>query len=166
VAIVDIGAYDFIPVVFSPEGLNFGVQPVGSSTSKAITLTNAQNKVLNLFSISVATGYSVRGCGASLAAFTSCTLTVTLHPLTATTFEESLLVWIVPGIVHRQYLCRVVDANFFLRRPRGVNQNRIMPVCRLRITQLPHLNLGRGLQLRTSSILFRIGRVEVDLRIG
>jgi hypothetical protein len=91
VAIVDMGAYEFIPVVFSLKGLNFGVQPVGSSTSKPITLTNAQNKVLNIFSISAAMGYSVRGCGTSLAAFTSCTLTVTFHPLTATTFKGELV---------------------------------------------------------------------------
>jgi Right handed beta helix region/Abnormal spindle-like microcephaly-assoc'd, ASPM-SPD-2-Hydin len=90
-AIVDIGGYEFVPVIFSPKGLNFGVQPVGSSTSKTIKLTNAQNKALNIFSISAPTGYSVHGCGPSLAAFTSCTLTVTFHPVAARTFKGELV---------------------------------------------------------------------------
>src|SRR5215472_6689016 len=91
-AIVDMGAYEFVPVVLVPKSLSFGLQAVGSTTSKTVMLTNAQNKVLNISSYSVPTGYLVTGCGKSLAAFTSCTPTITFHPLTTGTFKGSLIV--------------------------------------------------------------------------
>ena len=91
-AIVDMGAYEFVPVVLAPKSLAFGLQAVDSTTSKAAKLTNAQNKILNISSYSVPTGYSVSGCGGSIAAFTSCTLTATFHPLTTGTFKGSLIV--------------------------------------------------------------------------
>ena len=91
-AIVDIGAYEFVPVILLPKSLSFGLQAVGSTTSKTDKLTNAQNKVLNITSISAPTGYSVTGCGTSVAAFTSCTLTVTFNPQTVGTFKGSLQV--------------------------------------------------------------------------
>src|ERR1700680_457333 len=80
-ASVDMGAYEFLPVTLTPKTLNFGSQSVGSTTIK-ITLTNAQNKSLNISSKTVPTGYKVSGCGTSVAAFSSCSLTVTFHPLT------------------------------------------------------------------------------------
>jgi Abnormal spindle-like microcephaly-assoc'd, ASPM-SPD-2-Hydin/Right handed beta helix region len=91
-AIVDIGAYEFIPVVLTPKSLAFGLQAVGSTISKPVTLKNAQDKVLNISSYSVPTGYSVSGCGTSVAAFTSCTLTITFHPTVTGTFKGSLMV--------------------------------------------------------------------------
>jgi len=91
-AIVDMGAYEFVPVVLAPKSLAFGLHAVGSSTSKTVKLTNAQNRVLNISSFSVPTGYSVSGCGSSVAAFTSCNLTVTFHPLTSGTFKGKLSV--------------------------------------------------------------------------
>jgi hypothetical protein len=91
-AIVDIGAYEFVPVVFSPKSLSFGAQAIGSSTHKTLKLTNAQDKVLNISSFSTPTNYSVSGCGTSVAAFASCTLTVTFQPLTAGTFKRNLTV--------------------------------------------------------------------------
>ena len=91
-AIVDIGAYEFVPVVLAPKSLGFGLQAVGSTTSKTVKLTNAQNKLLNVSSYTVPTGYSVSGCGSSIAAFTSCTLTIMFHPLTSGTFKGSLVV--------------------------------------------------------------------------
>jgi hypothetical protein len=90
-AIVDIGAYEFDPVVFSPRGLSFGLQAVGSTTSKIVRLTNAQNKVLNVSSLSVPTGYSVTGCGAIVAASSSCSLTVTFNPQTSGSFKGNLI---------------------------------------------------------------------------
>lgn len=92
VAIIDMGAYEFVPVVLAPKSLSFGLQPVGSTTSKTVKLTNAQNKLLNISSYSVPTGFSVSGCGTTIAAFTSCTLTITFHPLTTGTFKGSLMV--------------------------------------------------------------------------
>ena len=91
-AIVDIGAYEFVPVVLAPKSLAFGLQPIGSTTSKVVRVTNAQDKPLSISSFSVPTGYSVSGCGSNLAAFTSCTLTVTFHPLTSGSFKGPLSV--------------------------------------------------------------------------
>jgi hypothetical protein len=91
-ASVDMGAYEFVPVVLSPKSLSFGLQAIGSSTSKTVKLTNAQNKVLNISAFSVSTDYSVSGCESSVAAFTSCNLTVTFHPLTSGSFKGTLSV--------------------------------------------------------------------------
>jgi hypothetical protein len=91
-AIVDMGAYEFVPVVLAPKSLSFGLQNIGSTTSKTVKLTNEQNKALNFSSYTAPTGYSVSGCGSSIAAFTSCTLTITFHPLTTGTFKGSLVV--------------------------------------------------------------------------
>lgn len=55
-------------------------------------LTNAQNKALNVSSYTVPIGYSVSGCGSTIAAFTSCTLAIKFHPLTSGPFKGSLVV--------------------------------------------------------------------------
>ncbi len=89
-AIVDMGAYEFLPVTLAPKSLNFGTQAVGSITTKTVTLTNGQNKSLNISSETVPTGYTVSGCGTSVAAFGSCSLTVTFHPLTTGSFKGTL----------------------------------------------------------------------------
>jgi hypothetical protein len=92
IAIIDLGAYEFVPAIVSPKSLSFGLQNVGSSTSKTVKLTNAQNKVLDISSYSVPTGYTVAGCGSTLAAFSSCTLTVTFQPATTGTFNGPLTI--------------------------------------------------------------------------
>jgi len=91
-AIVDIGAYEFLPVTLTPKALNFGTQAVGSTTTKTVTLTNAQNKILNIASKTVPKGYKVSGCGTSVAAFGSCPLTVTFHTLMTGLFTGTLTV--------------------------------------------------------------------------
>ena len=91
-AIVDMGAYEFIPVVLAPKSLTFGLHSVGSTTTKIVKLTNAQNKALSISSFSLPTGYSVTGCGPSVAAFTTCSLTVAFHPFSAGTFKGTLRV--------------------------------------------------------------------------
>jgi hypothetical protein len=91
-AIVDMGAHEFLPVTLTPKTLNFGLQAVGSTTTKTITLTNAQNKSLSISSKTVPTGYKVSGCGTGVAAFSSCSLTVTFHPLTTGLFKGTLSV--------------------------------------------------------------------------
>jgi hypothetical protein len=91
-AIVDIGAYEFVPVVVSPKSLSFGTRALGSSTSKMLKLTNAQNRALNISLFSAPTNYSDTGCAASVPAFTSCTLTVMFQPVTAGTFKRNLAV--------------------------------------------------------------------------
>lgn len=91
-AIVDMGAYEFIPVVLSPKSLSFGLQNIGSSTSKTVKLSNAQNKILNISSFSVPAGYTVTGCGSAIPAFTNCSLTVTFQPTTSGTFNGTLAI--------------------------------------------------------------------------
>jgi NAD(P)H-hydrate repair Nnr-like enzyme with NAD(P)H-hydrate epimerase domain len=87
-----MGAYEFIPVTLTPKTLNFGLQAVGSTSTKTVTLTNALNKSLNIASKTVPTGYKVSGCGTSVAAFGSCSLTVTFHPLTTGSFKGEMTV--------------------------------------------------------------------------
>jgi ASPM-SPD-2-Hydin domain-containing protein len=91
-AIVDMGAYEFVPVVLAPKSLAFGLQAIGSTTRKVVKLTNAQDKTLSISGFSVPKGYSVSGCGSSVAAFASCNLTVTFHPLTSGSFRGTLSV--------------------------------------------------------------------------
>jgi hypothetical protein len=92
IAIVDMGAYEFVPVTLSPKSLNFGTQAVGSTTTKTVTLTNAQDRSLSISSKTVPTGYIVSGCGTSVAAFSSCSLTVTFHPLRSGVYNGRLVV--------------------------------------------------------------------------
>src|SRR5215469_5402718 len=89
-AIVDMGAYEFIPVILSSKSLSFGLQTIGSSTSKTVKLTNAQNKILNVSSYSVPVGYAVTGCGSTVPAFMNCSITVTLQPSTSGIFNGTL----------------------------------------------------------------------------
>lgn len=91
-AIVDMGTYEFVPVVLAPKSLSFGLEAIGSSTSKTVRLTNAQDKILSISAFSVPKGYSVSGCGGSVAAFTSCNLTVTFRPSTSGSFNGTLTV--------------------------------------------------------------------------
>jgi hypothetical protein len=91
-AIVDMGAYEFIPVFLTPKSLNCGLQAVGSTTTKKVALTNAQDKTLNISSKTVPIGYKVGGCGTSVAAFSRCSLTVTFNPLSVGTFKGTLTV--------------------------------------------------------------------------
>jgi hypothetical protein len=91
-AIVDMGAYEFAPVTLLPKSPNFGTQAVGSTTTKTVTLTNAQNKTLNISTKTVPTGYKVSGCGTTLAAFDSWSLTVAFNPLMVGSFKGNLTV--------------------------------------------------------------------------
>ena len=91
-ATVDMGAYEFVPITLKPSSLNFGLQAVGSTTTKTFTLTNAQNKSLTISSETPPTGYKVSGCGTSVAEFSSCTLTVTFQPSTTGSFKEKITI--------------------------------------------------------------------------
>ncbi len=67
---------------FYPDTLNFGVQAVGTtSTAQPITLSNYQSVALAISSIAVTGDYlQSNNCGASLAANSSCVISVTFHP--------------------------------------------------------------------------------------
>ena len=67
---------------FYPDTLDFGIQPVGtSSPSQQITLSNYQSVALIISNVSVTGDYrQSSNCGASLAANSSCTITVTFQP--------------------------------------------------------------------------------------
>ena len=92
IATVDMGAYEFLPAFFTPRSLSFGSQTVNSSTTKTVKLTNAQNKVLNIASFSISTGYSLSGCTGAIPALGSCSLTITFQPQSTGTFKGTLLV--------------------------------------------------------------------------
>jgi Abnormal spindle-like microcephaly-assoc'd, ASPM-SPD-2-Hydin len=90
--VIDMGAYEFVPVILSPRALNFGSQAVSSTTSKTAVLTNSQHRSLTISSITVPTSYSVAGCPTNLAAFSSCELTVTFAPQATGSFRGSIKV--------------------------------------------------------------------------
>jgi len=78
-------------VSLSAKKLSFGNQPVGTtSTPQNVTLTNVGNTQLNFFGLTIV-GKSrmdfsqTNNCGASIAAHTSCTITVTFTPTVAGT---------------------------------------------------------------------------------
>lgn len=88
--IIDMGAYEFVPVVLTPRTLNFGNQAVHSVTTKTAKLTNSQYRPLTIDSITVSSGYSVAGCPTNLAAYASCEFTVTFAPQTTGSFRGSI----------------------------------------------------------------------------
>jgi hypothetical protein len=90
--IIDMGAYEFVPVTLTPRALDFGAQVVRSVTSKTAKLTNSQDRPLTIDSIAVPSGYSVAGCSTNLAAFADCELTVTFAPQTTGSFGGSIKV--------------------------------------------------------------------------
>ena len=91
-AIVDMGAYEFVPVALNPTSLAFGVHPVGSTTTKTTILTNNQNKPLKISSTTHPAGYSVSGCPSPVAALSSCTLTISFQPKTSGVFKGNLTI--------------------------------------------------------------------------
>jgi hypothetical protein len=80
-----------------PASLSFGTEPVNSSTTKSVTLTNTGATALNIANIAV-TGANAADfmqastCPASLAASASCTISVTFKPLSKNTFAAGLTV--------------------------------------------------------------------------
>jgi hypothetical protein len=90
--IIDMGAYEFVPVILTPRALNFGTQAVDTATSKTAKLTNSQHRSLTISSITIPSGYSVEGCPTNLAAFSSCELRVTFAPQTTGSFRGSIKV--------------------------------------------------------------------------
>jgi hypothetical protein len=79
--IIDMGAYEFQPVTISPTSIDFGIQPVGSHTSRHIVLTNHQKSGLAISNISAGGEFSAASsCQAVLAAGTGCTISVSFSP--------------------------------------------------------------------------------------
>jgi hypothetical protein len=70
-----------IPLSFKPASLSLGTVAVGNTSVKTVTVTNNQTTPISLSPVSSA-DYSVTGgtCGASLAAGSSCTISVTFAP--------------------------------------------------------------------------------------
>lgn len=73
------------PVVLSPPSLNFGVLPVGATSSaQTATLTNNQSASLTISGISTTGDYSqINNCPSSLNAGAACTISVSFHPTVA-----------------------------------------------------------------------------------
>ena len=80
------------PAAFSPPILNFGVLPVGAtSTAQTVTLTNNQSATVTINSISTTGDYSqVNNCPSSLNAGAACTISVNFHPTVAAAVPGAL----------------------------------------------------------------------------
>jgi YVTN family beta-propeller protein len=76
------GAFITPPLSFSPTGLTFGPQPVGTgSSSQTVTLTNTSTASLAVSSIAASGDFAqTNDCGSSLAAGGACTISVTFTP--------------------------------------------------------------------------------------
>ncbi|MGA8430401.1 MAG: choice-of-anchor D domain-containing protein, partial [Candidatus Sulfotelmatobacter sp.] len=81
-------------VTLLPSSLSFGNQPIAvTSTAKTVTLRNSQSVALTIASISGSGDYAeTNTCGTSLAAGTSCTVSVTLTPTATGTRTGALTV--------------------------------------------------------------------------
>ena len=81
-------------VVLSPSSLTFATQLVGSSSApQGIMLSNIGNQTLTLTSITISSNFSqTNNCGSSVAAGSSCTITVTFKPTMPNTITGSLIV--------------------------------------------------------------------------
>ena len=90
--VVSLSGTGIAPVVFSPPSLNFGLLPVGTtSTAKTVTLTNNQSASLTISGISTTGDYSqVNNCPSSLNAGAACTISVNFHPTVATNVPGAL----------------------------------------------------------------------------
>jgi hypothetical protein len=79
--IIDMGAYEFQPVVVDPAALQFGEQALGSHTKMAVSLTNHQKTALSVTGVAAGGDFAaISGCPSSLGAGASCTITVDFAP--------------------------------------------------------------------------------------
>jgi hypothetical protein len=80
----------------SATSLSFGSLTVGKSAAKTVTLANNQNLALTGLAAATPSGFAVTGCGmkhqaaGTLAAHSSCTLTVTFTPAENTTYSGNI----------------------------------------------------------------------------
>ncbi len=79
-------------VFLSPSTTNYGTQLIGSNTTKKIALKNNSTSLVNINSITASGDYAVsnKTCTATLAAGTSCTISVTFHPTAMNTRTGTL----------------------------------------------------------------------------
>jgi uncharacterized repeat protein (TIGR02543 family) len=82
---------------FSPSNLSFGTQAVASSTSKTVTLQNVGATPLSLTGMAItgtnASAFTLTpasNCGSSLAAGSSCTISVTFKPAAKSSYSAAL----------------------------------------------------------------------------
>lgn len=82
----------------TPSTLSFGSETVnGTATAPSLTLSNTGNAILNISGITIGGANpsdfaQTSTCGATLAASTSCSITVTFTPLSSTTFNATVSV--------------------------------------------------------------------------
>ena len=83
-----------IPVTLAPLAINFPNQAINTTSNAAIiTITNYQSVALNFASISIPSPFGqTNTCGASLAAETSCTVSVTFSPTAIQNYSASLVI--------------------------------------------------------------------------
>jgi FG-GAP-like repeat/Abnormal spindle-like microcephaly-assoc'd, ASPM-SPD-2-Hydin/FG-GAP repeat len=84
--IYPVSGIGILPITFAPTSLNFAPQSVGTTSSmQTVTITNNQNKTLNIASIVASGQYAAMPggttpCGTTLAPQGQCTVTVTFSP--------------------------------------------------------------------------------------
>jgi hypothetical protein len=90
---LNLSGIGILPVTLSPSSLNFGGQNVGTtSAAKTVTLTNNQPSTLSIVSIAASGDYVAASggsnpCGSTVPASSSCTFTVTFHPVVTGTIN-------------------------------------------------------------------------------
>jgi len=69
-------------VNISPASVNFGAQPLGTTTSQNVTLSNSTKKLLSISNIAVAGDFASPSntCGGSLLPGEQCLITITFRP--------------------------------------------------------------------------------------
>ena len=79
--VVSLSGTGVLAVTFSPASLTFSNQAINTtSVTKTITLVNNQAVALNITSITTSGSFSAAGCSATVAAQSSCPLSVTFTP--------------------------------------------------------------------------------------
>ncbi len=83
------------PVQISPNELNFGSVPVGTTSApQTTTVSNGGSAIVTITGITASSGYSISGttCGSTLAGGSNCTVSVVFSPTTAGSDDGSLSV--------------------------------------------------------------------------
>lgn len=111
------------PVQLSPATISFGTVAVGATSTQTATLTNSASSPYTIGGVSVAgTGFTITQsqCGSSLAAQTSCQITLALTPTTAGALTGTLTV-VVAGTTQTVQLTATAVSGSETLTPAAIN---------------------------------------------
>jgi hypothetical protein len=91
---IEAGSLSSSTLTFSPTSVNFGNQPVNTTTGKQpITVTNVGTAAVNITSIAASAGFGeTDNCVGALPASGTCTIQATFTPTSATNFTGTIMV--------------------------------------------------------------------------